>query len=122
MTTDPDSTGTWTAVPVSIHTCVGARCQATLVESVKQQPANRATGASVQNTGDEVVQRQEWNSPAGGQVGQNEAALLHRSLNDTSSVAHKFTRHRCAVFIHPYNYCIINKCHDCNQSHLVIVI
>ncbi len=64
-------------------TCIGAGGQATLVKSLQEEPTNFAAWPTTQHAGNDVIETQEGNSALGGQVSQDEAGLLHLSLNST---------------------------------------
>lgn len=70
-----------------LNSCVGPSGEAALVEGVKEQPTNGVTGASTQDTADDVIEGQQRDSSTGGQISQNEAGLLPWSLcNSCNSV------------------------------------
>lgn len=69
--------------PEIILTSIGAGGQATLVKSLQEEPANSAAWPTTKHTGNDVIEPQEGHSALGGQVSEDEAGLLHLSLNRT---------------------------------------
>ena len=64
-------------------TCIGVGCQATLVKSLQQEPADSAARPTTKHAGNDVIEAEQGNSASGGQVRQDEAGLLHLGLNRT---------------------------------------